>query len=399
MQFDAEDAKTNASKRTPISAEEDPLLSVTPAELYEREGRHAYARAAFREAIVHFSNAERLFWDQDEFRRWVEVAVPMLRIYAEWGDERAIHDLEERLLSRLGRSDLPKLLESRVHYTLGVCYAYKKESFNNALMHFRLSIECALAAEDNQALAYPILGLANVHFSEGHLSEALTHLEKLRILFTATRAPEAESGALILRGLILRNQDKYDDALLALEEAYRFLRAHPNAFLFVHVLHAHWSVYFRKGDAAAARHYLDLARHNVDAAEMPRLAKLVDTAIETHGRGDGRALCDFRLDLQQSLIFDRRDRTIRLQGRFVLRDLAFLLMLEPGRVFTKEEIANRVWNEAYDPGVHDNKIYVTVKRLRALLGRRELPGREDYIVRSKNGYCFDPTVKIQILQG
>lgn len=377
----------------------DPLSGkLSQAELFEREGLHNYRSASFREAVRYFSLAAKNYYEDGELIRWVEVSVHLLRIYAEWGDETAIAELEGQLLSTLASESLPKNLESRVHYTLGICYVYRRETVNNAAMHFRLAIECALHAEDNRALAYPVLGLANLHFNDGRLPEALLQLEKLQLILTATHAPEVEGGSLILRGLILRNQEKYDDALLVLEEAYRFLRQFPNSFLYIHVLHAHWSVYFRKGDTASARHYLELARHSVDPNELPRLSKLIDTAQEVHRRGGTHSSYDFRLDLQQGLIFDHRDRTIRLQGRFILRDLAFLLMKEPGRVFSKEEITRHVWNENYDPDVHDNKIYVTVKRLRVLLGTRTIPGREEFIVRSKNGYCFDPSVKIQILQ-
>lgn len=43
-------------------------------------------------------------------------------------------------------------------------------------------------------------------------------------------------------------------------------------------------------------------------------------------------------------------------------DLLRLFVLNQGTVYSKEFLVENVWKQPYDPSVHDNKIYVTIKR-------------------------------------
>ncbi len=73
-----------------------------------------------------------------------------------------------------------------------------------------------------------------------------------------------------------------------------------------------------------------------------------------------------------------------------------LFMKQPGAVYSKESLVKQVWKQDYDPGVHDNKIYVTIKRLRKLIE----PDYEKpkYIFRAKNGYYLNKNTKILMEQ-
>ena len=61
-------------------------------------------------------------------------------------------------------------------------------------------------------------------------------------------------------------------------------------------------------------------------------------------------------------------------------------------IFSKEYLVENVWKQPYDPSVHDNKIYVTIKRLRKLIEPEY--DKPKYLFRAKNGYYFNKAVKV-----
>ncbi|MGL9730010.1 response regulator transcription factor [Enterococcus sp. DIV0756] len=82
-------------------------------------------------------------------------------------------------------------------------------------------------------------------------------------------------------------------------------------------------------------------------------------------------LHDLVLDLDQCLLFKQDDSISLTSIEFkILR----LLMSSPGRVFTKKQIYEAVWQDSYI--VDDNNIMVYISRLREKLGMRE---EESYI--------------------
>ena len=72
-----------------------------------------------------------------------------------------------------------------------------------------------------------------------------------------------------------------------------------------------------------------------------------------------------------------------------------LFISRQGEVFTKEYLVERVWKQDYNPDVHDNKIYVTIKRLRKMIEPDY--DKPKYIFRAKNGYYLNKATKIQLI--
>lgn len=82
-------------------------------------------------------------------------------------------------------------------------------------------------------------------------------------------------------------------------------------------------------------------------------------------------LHDLTLDLEQCLLFKGNEQIALTSIEFkILR----LLMSSPGRVFTKKQIYEAVWEDTYI--VDDNNIMVYISRLREKFGTRE---EESYI--------------------
>jgi hypothetical protein len=64
-------------------------------------------------------------------------------------------------------------------------------------------------------------------------------------------------------------------------------------------------------------------------------------------------------------------------------------------------LAKSIWKDEYNPLIHDKLIYTSVSRLRKLIEPEKETGdgkrvsKRTYIIRGKDGYTFNPEVKIR----
>ena len=104
------------------------------------------------------------------------------------------------------------------------------------------------------------------------------------------------------------------------------------------------------------------------------------------------------------IIFDLRDHTlvekekgcIELKNQFILMDLLKLFLKNQGCSYSKTDIVEKIWKQDYLPEIHDNKIYVTIKRLREIIEINSC--KPKYICRNNSGYFFAKRAKVLIKQ-
>jgi tetratricopeptide (TPR) repeat protein len=121
---------------------------------------------------------------------------------------------------------------------------------------------------------------------------------------------------------------------------------------------------FRVIDADGATS--DVADANPEILRLPARSLAVDGVRETIWR-QGQELADLR-------------------RRSLLKRLLFLFAAAPGKVFSKEDIVQTVWNVEYHPLRHDAALFTNIMRIRRLLGE---DGAE--IIRvTEDGYRFVP---------
>lgn len=354
-------------------------------------GLFAYHRGETKSALKEFEKAAELAKGQGDYTRYVEANTYLLRILAEREEFGRIEVIETQVFSVLATHELPTKLKSRVMYILGICSCYQDTRHDQAMNRFRDAIDYAVASDDKEALASPLYGAATVLYARGRYDEALKELARLEILLSCLQLPELSATSSLLRAMIRRNQSRLDEALEAAWAAYESLKHHPHLGIYLHTLCTLGTVYTMKGDLTCAKLYLDLCDRSLKRDEFPRVARLVDEALAAI-RKSGKAEADLAFDTRTGLLTSRVKGEVRFEGQFILRDLLRVFLESPGRVFSKEDLARKVWKDTYQPRVHDNKIYVTIKRLRALL---ENEG-DDIILRAKNGYFLNPKVRVVI---
>ncbi|MES2962557.1 MAG: winged helix-turn-helix domain-containing protein [Bdellovibrionota bacterium] len=358
-----------------------------------QQGLFAYHRGDYALALREFDKAGEVAAQAGDHARFVETCTFVLRILAEREEFARIQRIEDRVVAILAAADLPARLKSRAMYILGICACYQDTRHDQAMNRFRDAIDFAIVSEDKEALASPLYGAATVLYARGRLDEALKELGRLDILLSCLALPELTSASRLLRAMILRNQGHIDDALESAWASYETLKHHPHLVIYLHTLCTLGTIYSLKGDVACARLYLDLADRSLKRDEFPRIARLVDEAM-AQVRTKGAGPVDLSFDTKTGILYEREKGEIRFEGQFILRDLLKVFLESPGRIFTKDDLARLVWREDYRTEIHDNKIYVTIKRLRKLLESDET--KSDYILRAKTGYFLNPKTRVAI---
>lgn len=360
-------------------------------------GQYAYHRGDYSEALFEFEHAAKVASFLTDHSRYVNACTFILRILAEQEEFEKIEKIEAHVLRILSSAEAQSLdlkLKSHAHYVLGICSCYQDSRHELAVRRFHEAIDFALLAENREALAAPLYGAATVHYACGRYEEALRELDRLSVLLSCLNLPDLRSASSILRAMVNRNVGLLEAALESAWQAFESLKHHPHLVLYLHTLCVLGTIYTLKGEFASARLYLDLADRSLKRKEFPRIARLVDEALGSLGRPAQTPAADLVFETQTGILIEKNKGEIRFDGQFILRDLLRAFLENPGKVFTKEELVRDVWREAYDPRIHDNKIYVTIKRLRGLLETET--GTTDYILRAKNGYCLNPQTRVLI---
>lgn len=347
-------------------------------------------RGDFRTAIGHLKEAAQGYFSDKNFSGHLKAMNLLLRIYAEMEMFEEIHQMKDKLQDLVLKEGFE--LNSKTYYTLAVCAAYKDQS-ETALDYLQKALSIALAADNKEDICHAIFGLAAVYSRPGinRHADALKEIYNLEVFFQVYDMPDLKVSAQMLNADILRELKKLDEAIEVLWRAYDQIKATKNLTTVVNLQLSLGRCYLEAGDKEMARLYLGLAKRSVDPENMIRLAKRIDSCLEQLG-GDPQNSFDLIFDEHNHAVVERKIGRIDFKNQFILLDLLRLFMQNQGVVYSKEYLVENVWKQAYDPAVHDNKIYVTIKRLRKLIE----PDYEKpkYIFRAKNGYYMNKSARV-----
>ncbi|MCB0413097.1 MAG: winged helix-turn-helix domain-containing protein [Bdellovibrionales bacterium] len=314
----------------------------------------------------------------------------LLRIYAETENEVKINQTKEKLQDLVIQEGFN--LNSKTYYTLGICAAYKKQG-TTALEYFEKALNLGLKNDCREDICFAISGLAGAYWVLGRYEEALKEIYNLQVFFQVMPIPEIELYVLLLNGMILRKLGKYEPALEVYWQAYDKIKKSKNLFMYLSLMNSMGSTYADMGDKDLAKVYLNLAKKSIDPNNLVRLAKQIDTRLEELGDVESSNY-DLVLDTSTNAVIERKKGKVDFKSQFILLDLLKLFMLKPGEVHSKEALVEKVWKQEYNPAVHDNKVYVTIKRLRKLIEPDYDKPR--YIFRSKNGYYLNRNSRVKL---
>jgi tetratricopeptide (TPR) repeat protein len=375
--------KTKQSIAIPKTLESDGICEL---------GRLYYERCDFVTAIEKYREAAELYFAEKNFAAYLECQNRVLRMYAEREDQDSIRILKEKLQDLVLKEGFE--LNAKTYYTLGICAAYKNQ-LDIGLDYFQKSLAIALAKDDKTDICYAINGLSIMYYRLDRLPEALKEIYNLQVFDQILPIVELRLSSQMLNAHILRKMKKYDQALEILWECYGTLREAKNMFSYLCLLYGMGLTYKEAGELDLARMYLQLAIRSVDPVNLPILHGQIETQLKEMGLA---AKDDFDLvfDSTNNSVVEKKKGKVDFKNQFILLDMLRLFMKTPGQIYPKEALVKQIWKQDYDPNVHDNKIYVTIKRLRKLIEPDF--DKPKYIFRAKNGYYLSKTTRIYLDQ-
>jgi DNA-binding winged helix-turn-helix (wHTH) protein len=212
-----------------------------------------------------------------------------------------------------------------------------------------------------------------------HGEKALEHIQLYDI----------EATILVCEGQVYRETNEHQKALDKFWAAHSLLKSHRNWSHYYYVLLGLGRVYQAMGNHERAQIFFDLISDAISNLELNELKQILEKVSKSSVDRGSR----LQIDRERKVVIESKLGEVHFERRFVLLEILYLLASQPGKVFTKEELVDRIWRESYNPMIHDSKVYTSISRLRKLI---EPDFRKPiYILNERDGYAFSSAVELE----
>lgn len=290
--------------------------------------------------------------------------------------------------------------QPRLHYNQAIAYSYKQQ-WDDALNFFQLSEKEASslleAASEKERLDLQRerlnakYGVAFTYKDKGQYDHALKLLQELHqeIQSQPAALQDLEANVMIVEGHCHRELKQYQSALDKYWAAHSILKNQRNWSHYYYVLLGLGRTYLMMDDVIRANTFFELVKEAVSGLELNALKRLLERVTNAVQTGAPKLL----IDRERKVLIEKQIGEVHFERRFVLLEILYLLASEPGRIFTKEDLVDRIWRESYNPMIHDSKVYTSISRLRKLIEPDFK--RPRYILNERDGYAFNPNVQLE----
>ncbi|MBG60229.1 MAG: hypothetical protein CME67_05980 [Halobacteriovoraceae bacterium] len=353
---------------------------------FYRLGKVYYDKADLNTAEDYFLRAlDKTIYPKDAFAMFKCYGF-LIRIYSENEREKdadrfidLAYDLVEKLGSELGT------LGAEYFYNVGMVYTYKGE-FEKALENFKLAYKKAQTENEPELIAKSLYSTATASYHLKLHKETLSYLSQLSELLNILRKGYLKGSMHLLYGNLYKDMGNFSESLKNFDLAIAYLQQKNCWNLYGYILLGKGITYKKMGEYNQSLMYFKLALNTINS-QYKRLRDLVATQVEDVNDSS----VDLYLDRHNRVIHEKNLGSIDFKHRFVLLEILFLLAKNPGSHFNKEDLAQSIWKDEYNPLIHDKLIYTSISRLRKLIEPKG--SNRKYILRGKDGYTFNPRVK------
>lgn len=345
----------------------------------------------FLMAIPRFEEIAAISLQQGNIEWYMKSQRELLRIFLERNDSERVNLIKERVQDLILKNNIE--LDAGICFTLAVCASYRGEH-ETSLEFSKRSLQLALKCDSKKDICFAINGIAICYKNLGKFTEALKELYNLQVFFQVLDLPEVKVSALTLNAQIYNELGKYDQALELFQEVLETLQKTKVYHTYIRTLYNIGKTYILLGEKETARVYLKLAQRSVDPVSLVVLSAAIQSSLLSLGDEPSDADYDLIIELERKSIVEKKMGRVDFKNQFILMDLLRVLVSNQGQVFSKEDLVRLVWKQEYDPIVHDNKIYVTIKRLRKLIEPDY--DKPKYLFRAKNGYFINKVAKVHL---
>lgn len=359
----------------------------TEVHAFYQLGNLYYDRLDFDKALFYLKKATKVFLKESQFEYYFSCKNKCLRMFIEREEPKEIANLKKELAEVQSKHSLSE--NSRYYYTLGSSLDHEK-NFEAAFSCMEKSLELALKNQNKVDICYALSGLVIVYTHQGKLDLAIKEINNLKVFFQKIELKDLSISIDIAYGYILRQKGLVKESLDVFWQAYSKVGEVKNLYRNTYLLYALGTTYLQLKDKETASLFLTLAQSSGDKVNLKRTNSLISSHIKSIGLKH-RTEFDLILDCHSRQIKEKDKGVVNLKGQFVILELLKLFLSKPGHSFSKKELVKRVWDQNYSPSIHDNKVYVTLKRLKKIIEPDAKIAK--YILRNKDGYYLNSKVK------
>ena len=398
--------------------------------------------SSVRELVLHLKQARVFFLEQKRYREYFEAQALLVIFLTEKQCFEETRSIYQDVMA-LGWGKNPAT-DTSLHYAFGFCFLRQGQYEKASLWldrGFMLALKRRQEAEQNQqerdvfqsrlAMCFIVYGFACLQAAQKKDEQALREVQNLRDLLqwfdegmdlhtpVPPGSPTREAGRrdtlmveyLKVYGRVVDSLKFCADWLQAgllfrageCEKAgqlyrlcYEGLPHHCRRhYMSPYVFYALGRNHLKQGQMKQAFTFLSLAYKSVKPQECVLLYEKIKKSFD---RLVQKMIKDYDLVLNVSgqLIMEKNTGYRNFGNQVILLDLLKLFLLNPGVTYSKEFLAGMLWKQPYRSSDHDNKIYVTIKRLRNLIEPDK--NRPRYIFRQKQGYYFNKQARVLVEQ-
>lgn len=281
---------------------------------------------------------------------------------------------------------------AKLHYIYALCFLYQK-NYPPVLEECNQAISLSILENEPEVYCMSALAEAIVYYQTDSLEEASLKIANLEIQEELKSFPLIRASLGILKAQILSKQAKYNEAIKFFSNTLENLETRM-IFYRVQALYGLALAFKGTNDYIETKKILSFSKSLLDKDEFKKYYILHNELSQEIDKNISEP--DLAISLEKRYIKEKHRGQIDFQNQLILLDLLKLFVNYPGVNFSKEEIVKDLWNEKYDPEIHNNKIYVTIKRLRDCIEPNVK--KPKYIFRSKKGgYYLPQHLKVTML--
>ena len=402
-------------------------------------GLSQYYALNFLKAIKNLEKASQQSLQEKQYANYLKSQAVLIAIHIEMENFDEIDKIEEaqnNLSSIIKNHKETIIYYPRFYYYLSINYINKKDAvkaqtqINKALVATLNLRKEAQESNDRKKLllskvdnCYISYGFTWIHIINNQIPEAIQELNNMKKIIEDLKLFNKEDHLIALSYLnkdhplgsfenlkkeiqslellqttteahICSIEKKYDSAEKLYWRCYeQSQNNYKKRHLSAHILYFLGMNYMKKSDYEQAAIFLKLAQKSATPDMLKRASQNIIKAIEKLKTKTVNNY-DIVVSFENKIIIEKQKGQIDFKNQFILLDMLKLLISKPGNVHSKESLVEKIWQQKYNPIVHDNKIYVTIKRLKELLE----PDYKNpkYIFRSKEGYYINKEIKTLI---
>lgn len=350
-----------------------------------------FEKGELKNAVPYLLEAREQCLASKKLRKYFDISYMLLRSYLEMGKSFEVQSIKDDLQKVIIAEDVE--MTSRLYYTMGIC-SYLENQNDNALTFFNQSFNVALSESNKEDMCYALCGKAIWYKMQKDYEKSFALIENLKVFFESVDVPEVEASVGICEAQIFDVLGKHDDAIKSLWDAFNVSKkAKSIQFMNAYVMIQFGVTHTKMNQLEMASNYFDLAEGLINPEEHVRTLTLLKKYREELA-GKQNSNPDIKINIKDNTVEEISKGQVELNNQFILLELLVEFVKKKGSVVTKSDLAEILWNQDYDPSQHDNKIYVTIRRLRKLLEPN--PKKPHYILRTKEGYQLNPASIVEI---